>query len=41
MMMMPAMSSVTRTINDDRQSGMMCLSTMRKGEAPISCTAAM
>ena len=41
MMMMPAMSSVTRTISDDRQSGMMWRSTMRNGEAPISRTAAM
>ena len=34
--MMPAMSSVTRTISDDMQSGMMWRSTMRAGEAPIS-----
>ena len=39
--MMPAMSSVTRTITDDTQSGMMWRSTMRQGDAPISCTAAM
>ena len=38
---MPAMSSVTRTITDDRHSGMMCRSTMRHGDAPSSCTAAM
>ncbi|MNU01440.1 hypothetical protein D3C72_2448490 [compost metagenome] len=39
--MMPAISNVTRTISDDMHNGMTCLSTMRNGEAPISCTAAM
>jgi len=39
--MIPAMSSVTRTITEDTHSGMMWRSTMRQGEAPISCTAAM
>ncbi|MOA60266.1 hypothetical protein D3C78_1850970 [compost metagenome] len=39
--MMPAISSVTRTMSDDMQSGMTCLSTMRKGDAPMSFTAAM
>jgi hypothetical protein len=39
--MMPAMSSVTRTISEEMQSGMTWRSTMRNGEAPISCTAEM
>jgi hypothetical protein len=39
--MMPAMSSVTRTITLGRHSGMMWRSTMRAGDAPISRTAAM
>ena len=30
-----------RTITDDRHNGMMCLNTMRQGDAPINCTAAM
>ena len=38
---MPAMSSVTRTITDDTHSGMMWRSTIRHGDAPIRCTAAM
>ena len=37
--MMPAMSSVTRTISEEMQSGMTWRSTMRHGEAPISRTA--
>ena len=40
-MMMPAMSSVTRTMTDDTHSGMMCRHTIRHGEAPIKRTAAM
>jgi hypothetical protein len=39
--MMPAMSSVTRTITLDRQSGMTCPITMRSGEAPCSLIAEM
>ncbi len=33
------MSSVTRTISEERHMGMTWRSTMRKGEAPISRTA--
>ncbi len=39
--MMPAMSSVTRTITEGRHSGITWRSTMRPGEAPISFTAEM
>src|SRR5690606_3460214 len=39
--MMPAMSRVIRTINEDRHSGMIWRSTMRNGDAPISSTALM
>src|SRR5690606_34312383 len=37
--MMPAMSSVTRTMSEEMHKGMMWRSTMRHGEAPISRTA--
>src|SRR6185437_731843 len=39
--MTPAMSRLTRTITEARQSGMIWRSTMRAGDAPASCAAAM
>ena len=39
--MMPAISSVTRTMVDDRHSGITCSPMIRTADAPCICTAAM